>query len=137
MNTTKMRDFSENTSYKNGNSSNLSLTTSFLINNSPISPPSTRPASLYSSSSSLILYLFELENKRTFFYFFKIKFIIIFFYQLYYPYNKMVLQFQLSFQYYNEPFSGNVWLLFTKIQIQKWHYSSSNMTMMQRRVSFE
>ncbi|KAJ6940219.1 hypothetical protein NC651_006379 [Populus alba x Populus x berolinensis] len=41
-----MRDFSENTSYKNGNSSNLSLTTSFLINNSPISPPSTRPASL-------------------------------------------------------------------------------------------
>ncbi|KAJ6955179.1 hypothetical protein NC652_006579 [Populus alba x Populus x berolinensis] len=35
-----------NTTLKNGKSSNLSLTTSFLINNSPISPPSTRPASL-------------------------------------------------------------------------------------------
>ncbi|KAL9359813.1 hypothetical protein Peur_047936 [Populus x canadensis] len=57
MNTTRKRDFSENTSYKSGNSSNLSLTTSFLINKSPISPPSTRPASLYSSPSSLILLL--------------------------------------------------------------------------------
>jgi hypothetical protein len=34
---------------------------------------------LYSSPSSLILYLFELENKINFYLFFKIKFIIIFF----------------------------------------------------------
>nr|TKR75239.1 hypothetical protein D5086_0000287580 [Populus alba] len=54
MNTTRKRDFSENTSYKNGNSSNLSLTTSFLINNSPISPPSTRPASLLLDTSRTV-----------------------------------------------------------------------------------
>jgi hypothetical protein len=69
---------------------------------------------LYSSSSSLILYLFELENKRNFYLFFLNKIHNNFFYLLYYPYNKMVLQFQLSFLYYNEPFSGYVWLLFTK-----------------------
>jgi len=72
MSTIPKIQFSKNTSYRNGNSSNPSLTTSFPINKSPISPPSTRSAPLYYSPLSLqllLLFLFVI-------------FIIIFFMQM-------------------------------------------------------
>lgn len=55
MSTIPKIQFSKNTSYRNGNLSNPSLTTSFPIKKSPISPPSTRSAPLYYSPLPLQL----------------------------------------------------------------------------------